>query len=90
MSATWSPTRDCCSAATAVKGASSHLSRRIKVLRPGVIEQVAVDLCVLLRASEVMATWVPRVLPNSRIDWRALLLALSTALWEETNLDGEA
>ena len=62
----------------------------IKVLRPGVVEHVAIDLCVLLRASELMATWVPRVLPNSRIDWRALLLALSTALWEETNLDGEA
>ena len=62
----------------------------IKILRPGVVEQVAVDLCVLLRASELLATWAPRVLPSNRIDWRALLLGLASALWEEVNLEGEA
>ena len=62
----------------------------IKILRPGVVGQVAVDLCVLLRASELLATWAPRVLPSNRIDWRALLLGLASALWEEVNLEGEA
>ena len=33
----------------------------IKVLRPGVVEQIAIDLCVLLRASDVFAAWAPRV-----------------------------
>ena len=62
----------------------------IKVLRPSVREQVAVDLCVLDRASDLLATWLPRILPSNQIDWRALLRGLSAALWEEVNLEGEA
>ena len=62
----------------------------IKVLRPGVVEAVAVDLCVLLRASQVLSQWAPRVLPASRVDWAALLVGLATSLWEEVDLSGEA
>lgn len=62
----------------------------IKLIRPGVVEAVATDLCVLLQASDLLATWAPRVLPASRVDWRALLLGLAGALWEEVDLEGEA
>jgi len=40
----------------------------VKVLRPGVANQVAADLCVLLRAGDLFADWAPRVLPESRVD----------------------
>ena len=69
-------------------GASRDVA--VKVLRPGVVELVAIDLCVLLRASELFATWAPRVLPTSEIDWPALLVGLASALWEELDLRGEA
>lgn len=67
-----------------------HHDVAVKVLRPGVVESVAVDLCVLMRASDIFATWAPRVLPASKVDWAALLLGLAAALWEEVDLDGEA
>ena len=38
----------------------------VKVLRPNVAEQVAADLCVLLRAGDLLQTWAPRLLPKSR------------------------
>ena len=41
----------------------------VKVVKPGVVERVAVDLCVLLRAAEILETWAPRLLPK----WRAAL-----------------
>lgn len=62
----------------------------VKVLRPGVANQVAADLCVLLRAGDLFADWAPRVLPESRVDWRRLLEGLAGGLWEECNLKGEA
>ena len=37
----------------------------VKVVKPGVVERVAVDLCVLLRAAEILETWAPRLLPKS-------------------------
>jgi aarF domain-containing kinase len=62
----------------------------VKVLRPGVTEQVAADLCVLLRAGEVLQQWAPRLLPTSQIEWSALLAGLAAGLWEETDLSAEA
>jgi predicted unusual protein kinase regulating ubiquinone biosynthesis (AarF/ABC1/UbiB family) len=62
----------------------------VKVLRPGVIETIAVDLCVLLRASELLGTWAPRLFPASEVDFRTLLVGLASALWEEVDLNGEA
>lgn len=44
----------------------------IKVLRPNVRHQAGVDLCVLLRAGDLLSDWVPRILPVSRVDWAAL------------------
>lgn len=62
----------------------------VKVLRPGVRERVSADLCVLLRAGDLLAGWAPRVLPVSRVDWQALLEGLVCGLWEECDLSGEA
>ena len=62
----------------------------VKVLRPGVAELVAADLCVLLRAGEVLQQWAPRLLPASRIEWSELLSGLAAGLWEETDLSAEA
>ena len=62
----------------------------IKVLRPNVAQQVGVDLCVLLRAGDLLSEWVPRVLPVSRVDWESLLAGLAKGLWEEVDLAGEA
>ena len=62
----------------------------VKIVRPGVVEAVAVDLCVLLRAAELLETWAPRLLPKSEVDWRDLLEGLAAALWEEVDLRGEA
>ena len=46
----------------------------IKILRPKVVDQVATDLCVLLRAGDLLQEWAPRIVPASCIDWRLLLL----------------
>mmetsp|Transcript_24733 Transcript_24733/g.53350 ORF Transcript_24733/g.53350 Transcript_24733/m.53350 type:complete len:832 (-) Transcript_24733:2025-4520(-) len=62
----------------------------LKVLRPNVAYQVGVDLCVLLRAGDIMSEWIPRILPVSRVDWEALLAGLAKGLWEEVDLSGEA
>jgi len=62
----------------------------IKILRPNVVDQVATDLCVLLRAGDLLQEWAPRILPASRIDWRSLLTGFSEGLWEECDLLGEA
>ena len=62
----------------------------IKVLRPNVAHQVGVDLCVLLRAGDLLSEWVPRILPVSRVDWESLLAGLAKGLWEEVDLAGEA
>jgi len=62
----------------------------IKVLRPNVRNQVGVDLCVLLRAGDLLSKGVPRILPVSRVDWEALLAGLAKGLWEEVDLSGEA
>jgi len=61
-----------------------------KVLRPGIQDRVAADLCVLLQAGDLLADWAPRVLPLSRVDWQALLEGLAGALWDECDLVGEA
>ena len=60
-----------------------------KVMRPGVRDAVAVDLCVLLRAGEVLETWAPRVLGRSNVDWKLLLTGLTSALWSELDFVGE-
>ena len=60
-----------------------------KVLRPGVRDAVALDLCVLLRAGEALETWAPRVLGQSNVDWRLLLGGLASALWSELDFEGE-
>jgi predicted unusual protein kinase regulating ubiquinone biosynthesis (AarF/ABC1/UbiB family) len=62
----------------------------LKVLRPNVADQVGVDLCVLLRAGDLLSEWVPRILPVARVDWEALLAGLARGLWEEVDLAGEA
>jgi len=62
----------------------------IKVLRPNVARQVGIDLCVLLRAGDILSEWVPRILPVSQVDWQALLAGLAQGLWEEVDLAGEA
>lgn len=62
----------------------------VKVLRPGIQDQISTDLCVLLRAGDLLAEWAPRILPTSNIDWRSLLDGLAGGLWEECDLVGEA
>lgn len=62
----------------------------LKVLRPNVANQVGVDLCVLLRAGDILSEWVPRIFPVARVDWEALLAGLARGLWEEVDLAGEA
>ena len=59
----------------------AHVDVAVKVLRPNVLEDVAVDLCVLSRASDLLATWAPRVLPSSKVDWRALLIWNNAGTW---------
>lgn len=39
----------------------------IKVLRPGLLEDVGADLVVLLQAGDVLSTWAPRVLQRSQV-----------------------
>ena len=70
--------------------ASTAVVVAVKVLRPGVADRVAVDLAVLLRAGDLLADWAPRLLPRSRVDWRALLRGLADGLWMECDLSGEA
>eukprot|EP00957_Ditylum_brightwellii_P054622 4138559-Ditylum_brightwellii.AAC.1 len=74
----------------AMDGTTTEQQVAIKVLRPNVARQVGIDLCVLLRAGDILSDWVPRILSVSRVDWQALLGGLAQGLWEEVDLAGEA